>query len=89
MKFPGIYPKYKGKPIIPTKQTIRELEEEGLDLDDVIEILEDGFDCSSSARRESIEEKCIQRKKAIIKVVVEDMENYWKLKHVGSFKRRF
>lgn len=89
MEFPSVYPKYKGKPVMPTKRTIEELEEEGLDLDDVVEILDEGFDCSRSAREENIEEKCIQRKKAIIKVVVENMGDYWKLKHVGSFKRRF
>ena len=89
MEFLGIYPKYKGKPVMPSKRTIEELEEEGLDLDDVIEILEKGFDCSRSPREENIQEKCVQRKKAIIKVVVENIGDYWKLKHVGSFKRRF
>lgn len=89
MEFPNVYPEYKGKPVMPIKRTIEELEEEGLDMDDVIEILDEGFDCSRSAGEENIEEKCIQRKKAIIKVVVENMGDYWKLKHVGSFKRRF
>lgn len=87
--FPDVYPKYDGKPVIPTKRTMQELEEEGLDLDDVAEILKKGFDCSRSKRRTSVEEKCVQRKNAIIKIVVEDVGDYWKLIHVGSFKRRF
>ncbi|MFQ5975637.1 MAG: hypothetical protein ACE5J5_04920, partial [Candidatus Hydrothermarchaeales archaeon] len=82
-------PKYDGKPVIPTKRSMEELEEEGLDIDNVVEILEKGFDCSRSKRRISIEEKCVQKKSTIIKVVVEYVGDYWKLIHVGSFKRRF
>lgn len=68
---------------------MQELEAEGLDLDDVVDILNQGFDCSRSRRKKMIEEKCVQRKDAIIKVVVEDVGEYWELKHVGSFRRRF
>ncbi len=89
MKFPEIYSKYHGKPVLPRKKTMQELEAEGLDLDDVINILNRGFDCSRSRRKKTIEEKCLQRKNAIIKVVVEDVGDYWELKHVGSFRRRF
>jgi len=83
-----IYPEYEGKPVIPDHKrgVLSELEEEGLDLDDVVSILETGFDCSSSKRDRAILERCIQRKTRIIKVVVEEAEEYWALRHVGSFK---
>lgn len=84
--FPEIYPKYKGKPVMPTKRSMQELEEEALDLEDVVAVLRKGFDCSKSKRRKTVEEKCIQRRRAIIKIVVEDLGDYWKLIHVGSFR---
>jgi hypothetical protein len=83
-----LYPRYEGKPVIPDykRGVLSELEEEGLDLDDVVEILETGFDCSASKRDRGIIERCVQKKNRIIKVVVEDAEEYWGLMHVGSFK---
>ena len=83
-----IYPCYLGKPVIPDYESgvLSELEEEGLDLDEVIKILETGFDCSASKRNKAILEKCVQKKNRIIKVVVEEGEEYWGLRHVGSFK---
>ena len=83
-----LYPKYLGKPVIPDcrRGVLAELEEEDLDLDDVVEILETGFDCSASKRDEKILERCAQKKTRIIKVVVEEGEEYWGLRHVGSFK---
>lgn len=60
----------------------------GLDLYDVKEILENGFDCPRSKRRKGIEEKCIKKKGKTIKVVVEKMTSksgilYWRIRHVG------
>lgn len=83
-----LYPCYEGKPVIPDYKSgvLSELEEEGLNLDDVVEILETGFDCSASKRDRAILERCVQRKNRIIKVVVEEGEEYWGLRHVGSFK---
>ncbi|PJB22423.1 MAG: hypothetical protein CO114_00115 [Euryarchaeota archaeon CG_4_9_14_3_um_filter_38_12] len=83
-----VYPKYNGKPVIPdhTRGVLEELEHERLDLDDVVEILETGFDCQSGKRKKEIVEKCTQKKDKIIKIVAEDIEDYWLLRHVGSFK---
>jgi hypothetical protein len=83
-----LYPSYLGKPVIPDykRGVLSELEEECLDLDDVVEILETGFDCSASKRNRAILERCVQKKNRIIKVVVEQGEEYWALRHVGSFK---
>ena len=86
--FENIYPSYQGKPVIPDykRNVLSELEEERMDLDDVVEILETGFDCSTSKREKGILERCVQKKHRIIKVVVEDGDEYWGLRHVGSFK---
>jgi hypothetical protein len=83
-----LYPRYKGKPVIPDTErgVLSELVEEDMDLDDVVEILETGFDCSASKRDRAILERCVQRKNRIIKVVVEEGDEYWGLRHVGSFK---
>ena len=84
----AVYPKYQNKPIIPdhTRGVIEELEFEKMDLYDVILILETGFDCETSTRKKGIMEKCCLKKKKIIKVVVEDMGNYWLLRHTKSFR---
>lgn len=83
-----LYPKYCGKPVIPDykRGVLSELEKEDLDLEDVVAILETGFDCSASKRDKSILERCVQKKNRIIKVVVEEGEEYWGLRHVGSFR---
>jgi hypothetical protein len=83
-----VYPCYQGKPVIPDykRGVLSELEEEGLDLDEVVKILKTGFDCSASKRNRAILERCVQKKNRIIKVMVEEGEEYWGLRHVGSFK---
>ena len=63
-----------------------------MDLFDVLEILEKGFDCSASKRRSGTVEKCIKKKSKVIKaVVVEDEwrwsgEKVWTITHVGEVK---
>lgn len=86
--FESMYPTFKGKPVMPDykRNVLSELEEERMDLDDVVEVLETGFDCSTSKRESGILERCIQKKDRIIKVVVEEGDEYWGLRHVGSFK---
>ena len=83
-----LYPSYNGKPVIPDTErgVLSELEEEDMDLDDVVKIFETGFDCSASKRDRGILERCVQKKNRIIKVVVEEGDEYWGLRHVGSFK---
>ena len=54
-------------------------------LDDVVKILEEGFDCSRSKRKKNIYERCIQKGKIIIKVVVADTGEHLVLTHVGKF----
>jgi len=54
-------------------------------LSDVVEILEEGFDCSQSKRKKNIYERSVKRGKIIIKVVVADTGEHFVLTHVGKF----
>ena len=80
--------KYQNKPINSTKRASQELWQLGLDLDDILVILEKGYDCSASKRKKEVIEKCIAKGKKIIKIVLIDCESYWLLIHVGEFSRR-
>ena len=93
-------PTYEDLPIITVqtrrgqKNVIDELVKYGMDLDDVAEILNEGYDCSRSKRRKGVVEKCIDRGNKTIKVVVQqgyielDGQDCWELIHVGKFTRR-
>lgn len=74
---------YKGKPILPTKTALNELSEIDVNLYEVPEILEKGFDVKKRAK--NITERGIQRGNKIINVVVVDLGNYYKLIHAGQF----
>ncbi len=84
-----MYPAWKKRPIIPTLSATRELLKLNLDLYDVLEILENGFDCSKSKRKPEVFERCIKKKNKIFKVVVVKDEwrwsgkKVWTLTHVG------
>jgi hypothetical protein len=71
-----VYPGWKGLPIIPSDATMRELFDSKMDLLDVKEILELGYDCAESKREEGIIERCLDKKGKIIKVVVAKGYNY-------------
>jgi len=74
---------YKEKPIIPTKAVLDELSNINLDLEEVSNILEKGFEIRK--RKKDIIEKGIIKGAKIINVVVVDMESYYKLIHAGQF----
>ena len=74
---------YKGKPILPTKTALNELSEIDLNLYEVTEILEKGFEIRK--RKKSIIERGIQKGNKIVNVVVVDLGNYYKLIHAGEF----
>ncbi len=77
-----------------TKSAYHELEELGMDLADVADILENGYDCPASKRREGTFEKCINWYDKTIKVVVikaynDDLKVWvWVVLHIGIFGRR-
>ena len=74
---------HKGKPIIPTKTALSELSDIGLNLHDVPEILEKGFEIRK--RSKNIAERGIQRGNKVVNVVVVDVGSYYKLIHAGEF----
>lgn len=74
---------YNGKPIMPTKVAMNELNEINLDLYKVVEILETGFQLRK--RKKNIIEKAVKKGNKIINIVIVDMDNYYKLIHAGEF----
>ena len=74
---------YKGKPIFPTKTALNELSEIDVNLYEVPNILENGFQIRK--RKKNITERGIQRGNKVINVVVVDLGNYYKLIHAGKF----
>ena|SRR3990172_5537179 len=87
-------PTWQGRPLRISKRTVmQELVELGMDLWDVVEILEGGFDCPRSRRRGGVYERCVKRGRKTVKVVVEAGEEIlpgermpiWVLRHVGEF----
>ncbi|MDO9538362.1 MAG: hypothetical protein Q7J68_08620 [Thermoplasmata archaeon] len=67
-----IYPRYKGRAIIPTRSAYHELEDLVLNLFDVADVLEKGCDCSRSRRKKEKLERCLQAGNKITRVVVAD-----------------
>lgn len=78
-------PTWKGKPLLPTRSAQNEMFDNDISLIDVENILESGFDCSRSKREKGKFEKCIQKGRKIIKVVVVDTGEHLVIIHVGSF----
>ena len=74
---------YKEKPILPTKTALNELSEIDVNLYEVTEILEKGFEIRK--RKKNIIERGIRRGNKIINVVVVDLGNHYKLIHAGEF----
>ncbi len=92
------YPLFEGRPLIPTKDAQREMDEIGLNLWQVKEILDQGYDCSRSKRAKNIVEKCLYRKNKEIRIVAALVEwqekqmdaqsasvrSFWRIIHAGS-----
>jgi len=85
-----IFPRYQDKEIKVTKVAAEELWHFKQDIWDVLEILADGYPCSSSKRSQNIIEMCIRKGRKIHKAVVANCGSYWLLIHFGifSYKRR-
>ena len=65
-----IYPKYRRKMLLPTRSAYIELEKLSLDLFNVQEVLEDGYDCHRSKREKGKIEKCLKTGKKAIRIVI-------------------
>lgn len=85
---------YKGLPIRPTKSAYHELKSLGMDLFDVLQVLEDGYDCQRGSRKEGVMERCRDFDDKTIKVVASESYEFWSKQqvcviiHVGKFKVR-
>src|SRR3989338_8253926 len=79
---------WQGKPLIPTKAVLDEMDHADIDMYKAVEILNEGFDCARSKRKKNAYERCLRRGKKIMKVVAADMGNYYKLIHVGIFSEK-
>lgn len=85
----SIFPTYEGKPIIPSIHSQRELDDLGLDLWSIKEVLEIGYDCQKGKRAENIIERCIEKSNKTLRVVVALVDfnsgkSFWRLIHVGK-----
>lgn len=86
--------RYKGLSIEVTRSACAEMLKENIDLYDVAEVLEKGFE--PSKRRADIVERCLVKGRKVVKAVVAlnerrypegDTEKYWTLIHVGRFTK--
>ena len=94
-----IYPTYQERPIVPTKSAYHELADLLLNLFDVLDVLENGYDCSRSKRKKGKIERCLQLNNKVTRVVVAEgqfvypdgwIENVYWLIHVSveTYKKR-
>ena len=83
MKNNNVYPKYKNRLLIPSKDASNEMYAIGLTTWECLDVLKDGFECRASKRAKNVEEKCLKRKNRIVKVVAVERERHWMIIHVG------
>ena len=80
-----LIPVWQDKLLMPSKSALDEMYDNDISYEDVIEILEEGFDCSRSKRKKNKLERCSQRGNKIIKVVVVATNEHLIITHVGKF----
>lgn len=81
-----VFPSWRGKPLVPTRAAASELVDENVSIAEVIDVLDEGYDCSASRRAQNIIERCKRyHKKKVLKVVVADEGDKVKIIHVGIF----
>lgn len=82
--------KYKGLSIEVSRSAHFEMLKENVDLYDILEVLEYGFE--PHRRKKDIVERCLTKGRKVIKAVValnhRKDESYWTLIHVGRFTRK-
>ncbi|HLC47785.1 MAG TPA: hypothetical protein VJI13_01820 [Candidatus Norongarragalinales archaeon] len=81
-----IYPQWGGKDVLPTKSAAREIVDEDIPIRQIVDTLETGYDCERSRRRPEIRERCKRFGKIVVKVVVADMGDHFRIIHVGKFR---
>jgi hypothetical protein len=87
-------PKYKGLQIIPSRSAMKEMVDIGMDLWDIFDVLNSGYDSSTSKRKDGILERCKDKGNKTTKVVVARSHNWaldndvWVVTHVSKYTRR-
>lgn len=79
---------WKGKPIMPTKEAMDELDFHSIDMYEAVEILESGFNCSRSRRCKDVIERCTRKGRKVLKIVAVDKGGYFKIIHAGKFSSK-
>ena len=83
---------WQGRPLQFTAAAYRELSKYGLSAEDVIEILDFGYEFPEKKRKEGIYERCLRKENVMTKVVVSDSYSYdlkeaiWLVIHIMSVK---
>ena len=73
---------------------MRELYKHELDISDVLEVLENGYDCPKGRRAAGTLERCLEKKQKELRVVVVKSYDYhldtdaWIITHVGMTSKR-
>jgi hypothetical protein len=84
-----IYPFYEGLPLVPSRSVANELYNYNLMLRDILDVLEQGYNCAKSKRKKGTIERCLDRKRKTTRVVITKAYNYsldsevWVIIHVG------
>ncbi len=91
------YPTYKGLPLIPVqskrggKNVLEELAKLNLDLFDVAEVLEDGYE-SHRKRKEDVIERYLDKGDKTVEAVIQKSncfeQEVWEVIHVGIFTKK-
>jgi len=92
-----IFPEWQGKRIDLIKRAHREMEDLGLDILNVLTVLEYGYDCPAAKRKRGTVERCLRRNNKVIRIVIKEgefvysdgyVENVWWLIHasIETFK---
>ena len=87
------YVQWKEKRLELTHSAYRELTELGLDMLEIVYVLDNGFNCSESKRKKGTIEKCIVKGKKLLRVVIKEwdydypngeLEDVLRIIHIGK-----
>ena len=84
-----IYPLYQNIPLIPSRSAMTELYDNNMDLNDVLGVIESGYDCPKGKRSKEKIERCLDQKRKTIRIVIaKSYSDYfasevWVVIHVG------
>lgn len=87
-------PRWRGLSLVPSRAAMRELVKFGMDIFDVKNVLELGYDCSRSKRQAGTCERCINHGDKTCKVVVcrsyriVESKDVWLIVHAGIMSRK-